>query len=131
MNSGREFTERRESRRYKVKDLAFAKLWSEHEEDYVQDMGKLLDISRKGLALRSSKRTEKADELSEMGIFLSGKDFSVDKISFRIISDIEVKSDLTFNKGTAIRYGIQFEDLTPSQLDKLDYFLLYHTLQEL
>lgn len=131
MNSGREPVERRKSKRFKVKDLAFAKLWSEHKTDYVQDMGRVLDISREGLSLRCSLKTQESGQQDEMGIFLSGKDFSVDKIPFKIISEIEIRSDLAFNKHTVKRYGIQFEELTPLQMDKLDYFLLNHTSDEL
>jgi len=130
MQKGRKFVERRKHKRFKVKDLAFAKLWSKHEEDYVQDMGQLLDISRKGLALRYSVKTEKTDEHYGLGIFLSGNIFSVDKIPFKIVSDVEMESDSTFSNRAVRRFGIQFGELTPRQVDKLDYFFLNHTLGE-
>ena len=123
-------TERRQHKRFQVKGLAFAKLWFEHEKEYVQDMGQLLDISREGLSLRCSEKTDKTGEYSGLGIFLSGDDFSIDKMPFKIISDTEIAGDSTFIKRTARRYGLQFEELTHHQIDKLDYFLLNHTLSE-
>ena len=128
MQIGKEFVERRKHKRFKVKDLAFAKLWSKHEKDYVQDMGQLLDISIEGLSLRCSVKTEKSDEHYGLGIFLSGNVFSVDKIPFKIISDVEVESDSTFSNRTVRRFGIQFGELTPQQADKLDYFFLNHPI---
>jgi hypothetical protein len=123
-------TERRQHKRFQVKGLVFTKLWSEYEKEYVEDMGQLLDISRGGLSVRCSEKTDKTGEYSGLGIFLSGDDFSIDKIPFKIISDTEMTSDSTFIKHTAWRYGLQFEELTPHQRDKLDYFLLNHTLSE-
>jgi hypothetical protein len=116
--------------RFQVKGLAFAKLWSEYKKEYVQDMGQLLDISREGLTLRCSEKTDKTDEHSGLGIFLSGDDFSINKMPFKIISDTEMTSGSTFIERADRRYGIQFEELTPHQIDKLEYFLLNHTLSE-
>ena len=123
-------TERREHKRFQVKGLAFAKLWSEYEKDYVQDMGKLLDISRKGLALSCSEKTEKTGEHSGLGIFISGDDLRLDNIPFKIVSDIEMTSDSTLSKESIRRYGIQFKELTPNQSDKLNHFLLNYTSSE-
>jgi len=119
--------ERRKHKRYQVKDLAFAKLWSTHDKEYVQDMGQLLDISRDGLALHCSIKAEKAAEHSGLGIFLSGGDFSIEKIPFTIVSDIEMTGKPTLNHRAGWRYGIQFENLTAEQQSKLDYFLQNHT----
>ena len=124
----RTLTERRLHERFQVQGLAFAKLWSEYAKEYVQDMGQLLDISQGGLSVRCSEKTDKTGEHPGLGIFLSGDDFSIDKIPFKIISDTEMTSGLTFIKYTAWRYGLQFEELTPHQIAKLDYFLLNHTL---
>jgi len=126
----RTLAERRQHKRFQVKGIAFAKLWSEYEKEYVQDMGQLLDISRKGLSLLCSEKTDKTGEHSGLGIFLPGDDFSIDKMPFKIISDTEVTIGSTFSKRTVRHYELQFEELTPHQKDKLDYFLIYHTLNE-
>ncbi len=122
--------ERRQHKRFQVKGIAFAKLWSEHEKEYVQDMGQLLDVSRKGLSLLCSEKTDKTGEHSGLGIFLSGDNFSIDKMPFKIISDTEITNGSKFIKRTVRRYGLQFEELTPHQRDNLDYFLIYHTVSE-
>ena len=93
-------------------------------------MGKLLDISRKGLALSCSEKTEKTGEHSGLGIFVSGDDLRLDNLPFKIVSDIEMISDSTLSKETIRRYGIQFKELTPNQSDKLNHFLLNYTSGE-
>ena len=130
LNFRRSGIERRKYKRLQIKDLAFAKLWSEHKKEYVQDMGQMLDISQGGLSVRCSEKTDKTGEHPGLGIFLSGDDFSIDKMPFKIISDTEITNGSKFIKRTVRRYGLQFEELTPHQRDNLDYFLIYHTVSE-
>jgi hypothetical protein len=119
--------ERRKHQRYQVKDIAFAKLWSMNENDYVKDMGQLLDISPDGLALHCSVDTEKIEGHCGLGIFVSGSDFSIEKIPFKIVSNVEMTDKPTLNLRAGRRYGIQFKELTADQKSKLDYFLQNHT----
>jgi len=122
--------ERRKHKRLQVKDLAFAKLWSENEKDYVQEIGQLLDISKGGLSIRSSLEQEKSSEQSVLGIFLSGSDFHIENLPFKIVADSEIILDSTLSKRALRRYGIQFDNLTSEQESNLNYFLANHTLGE-
>ncbi|MBU0988161.1 MAG: PilZ domain-containing protein [Proteobacteria bacterium] len=123
-------TERRKHKRFQVKGFAFAKLWSELEADYVQNIGQLLDISLGGISLRCFLETQNAGGYLKLGIFLSGGDFKIDKIPFKIVSDIEMNCTATLSSRNLRRYGIKFDKLTPDQQAKLDNFFLHHTVGE-
>lgn len=122
----RKETRKREQTRFRVKDLTFVKLNSENKKD----VGQLLDISKAGLSLRYFIDEEKSQNYSSLGIFLSGGDFNIDKIPFRIVTDTILNSNQPFSTTILRRYAVQFETLTPEQTAKLDYFLLNHTLGE-
>lgn len=116
--------DKRANSRFRVKDLTFVKLQSESKVD----IGQLLDISKQGLALRCFVDEEKPREYSSLGIFLSGGEFIVDDVPFRTVSDIELNNNPQFSTIILRRYGLQFKDLTPEQVEKLDKFLLNHAL---
>jgi len=117
-------TQRRKHKRYQVKDFTFVKLWSESDED----LGQLLDISSGGLALRYFASAGKPKNFNELGIFLSGDEFSIARIPFRTVSDTELADGLQFGSIDFRRSGLQFGHLTPDQRLKLDYFLDNYTL---
>lgn len=122
----RKETLKRKYERYRAKDLTFVKLMSKSDVD----IGQLLDISKGGLSLRYFINAEKSHDYSELGIFMSGDNFKIDHIPFRIVSDTILSSIPTFSKIILRRYGVQFENLTPKQAAKLDHFLLSRTLSE-
>lgn len=123
--------DRREHKRLKVKDLSFVKLWCKNEEDYIENLGQLLDISRGGISLRCSVETEKVQDGFVLGIFVSGGDFKIEEIPFRLISDVEMTFDSALSKRNLRRYCIQFEELTPDQINRLDHFLKNHAIDNL
>lgn len=125
-NDRRKGTMRRDYKRFRPKDLTFVKLNSEYEED----IGQLLDISKGGLSLRYFINEEKPRNYSDLGIFVSGGDFAVDWLPFKGVSDNVLKNNSMFSTILLRRYAVQFENLTPDQGAKLDYFLLNHTLGE-
>jgi len=78
-------------------------------------MGQLLDISRGGLSLRCTSKPEESNGYSLLEIFLSGDDFNIDEIPFKIISAIEMVGDSRSSELTLKRYGIRFDQLTQEQ----------------
>jgi hypothetical protein len=97
-------------------------------------MGQLLDISKAGLSLRYVDYAEKSLNYSELEILLSGDDFHIGRIPFRTVSsDIKLTFSPYFKPLNPIelrRHGVKFEELTPEQIFKLDYFLENCTLGE-
>lgn len=118
-------TDNRKHIRYRVKDHVYVGLRSETEEQ----VGQILDISKGGLSLHYLGTNEKLKEYSDLGIF-SSMDLAVERISFRGVADIGVGDDLRINYPNLRRYSLQFENLTPEQEAKLDYFIQNFTLGE-
>ncbi len=114
---------RRKDKRFQVKDFTFVKLWSESNED----IGQLLDISKRGLSLRYFVTAQNPSNFSELGIFSSGCDLAIDGIPFRPISDTELPDGSPFGPIIFRRSGVQFGQLTFNQLSALDYFIKKNT----
>ena len=122
----RKGTREREHPRYRAKNDIFVKLKSESKTD----VGQLIDISMYGLAVLHTLRDDRLPNYSELGIFSSDDDFFVDQIPFQIVSDIELANEIPFSTISYRRYAVQFGELAPEQTEKLDDFLLNHTVGE-
>ena len=107
--------ERREHPRFLAKIPTFVTLWSEYDSNYTENMGQLLDISRAGLALRCTANPEEPNNYSLLEILLSGYNFNIDEIPFKVISTIEMTTDSNLSELTLRRYGVQFGRLTTDQ----------------
>jgi hypothetical protein len=115
---------RRENERFQIKDFTFVKLWSESNED----IGQLLDLSKRGLSFRYFVTGKNPSNFSELGIFTSGSGLAVDGIPFMIISDTEL-NESPFGQIIFRRSGVQFGPLTDYQISKLEYFQKNFTLR--
>ena len=114
---------RRKDKRFRVKDFTFVKLWSASNED----IGQLLDISKRGLSLRYFVYAKHPSNFSQLGIFSSGSDLAIDGIPFRVVSDTELPDGSPFGPIIFRRSGVQFGQLTFNQLSALDYFIKKNT----
>jgi hypothetical protein len=47
-----------------------------------------------------------------------------------IAFNTELNSNQPFSTIVLKRYAVQFEELAPHQIDRLDYFLINHTISE-
>jgi hypothetical protein len=112
--------------RYWVKDHILVNLRSESKSNY----GQLLDISKGGLSLYYFADAKKPKNYSELGIFPSDDDFAIESIPCKTVSDTEMISESPFGTKILRRHSIRFENLTPEQKGKLDYFLRNYTLGE-
>lgn len=123
-------TERRKHRRLKPNKLTFIKLSSGNEDE----MGQLLNISEGGLSFRYFEDAEKTITYSNLDILSSDADFYVARIPFRTTSsDTNMSFSPYFRPRNPIelrQHGVAFEDLTPDQISRLDYFLSNYTLGE-
>ena len=118
--------DKRKHIRYWVKDLILVNLRSESKSNY----GQLLDISKGGLALYYFANAKKPKNYSELGIFPSNGDFAIERIPCNTVSDTEMINESPFGTKILRRHSICFENLTPAQKVKLDYFLRNYTLGE-
>jgi hypothetical protein len=119
-------SDRRRQKRFKVQEGAFAAL-----VDQESRLGQIKDISRQGLAFRYIDSHEKLENACELKIILGNRGLFLDKVPFKIISDIEIKSEFSFSTVNMRQIGLQFGKLTPEQRNRLDRFIKDHTLGEL
>jgi hypothetical protein len=118
MSSPSQTVEQRKHKRYKVTKRAFAVLGPEAVK-----LCHLIDISKGGLAFRyfvdSNGMAEEMDNLDILG----GEDFYLEKVPVRIVTDMALKDESPFSSIAMRRRGVQFGQLTPKQLEQVDYFI--------
>jgi hypothetical protein len=115
-------TEQRKHKRYMVKERAFAVLGPESVR-----LCHLIDISRGGLSFRYfAENEDMKDEITELDI-LCGEEFYLEKIPARAVSDWQLPPDLPFGSLGMRRRGMQFGELTSTQLEQIKHFIENNT----
>jgi len=104
--------------RYRVKDHVYVNLRSESGEE----VGQLLDISKGGLSLQFLAADEKPATYTDLGI-LASMDLATERIPFRMVSIEEVNNPIPLSVTKLLRCGLKFENLTPGQQAKIDFFI--------
>jgi hypothetical protein len=113
--------ERRKHKRSKVQDDAFVLLKSDDTR-----LGSLMDITMNGLGFHYIGREDALSELAQLGILLPDDHFYLFKVPCKIISDLKLYK----NHPSPIsmrRCGVQFGELTRSQISQLQYFIQNYT----
>jgi hypothetical protein len=90
-------------------------------------VGRVIDVSRSGLAFRHVDREEPLDGLRELDMFHIDNGFCLKKVPFEIIWDFENdESPVSFMRRRDS--GVQFGKLTPKQRSHLKHFIQEHTM---
>ena len=113
-------TEQRKFKRLLPRNLTFAIIWPHYN-----NLGKVKDISRGGLAYEYILYETKNKGSAEIDIFLSDHNFYLPRIPSKIIYD--TKKVENFQSVEMRRCGVQFGDLTEEQAANLDLLLKNHT----
>ena len=116
--------QRRKHQRYQLEDFTFVNLKSKSDKD----IGQLIDISNGGLSFRYFVGAKKPKKFSKLDIILSGSDFAITGLPFRVIADTELTDGFQSSPINFRRYCVQFEELTYNQNFKLCYFLYNHPM---
>ena len=115
---------KRKHERYKVKDFALVMLKSESKVD----IGQMLDISEGGLSFQYVARDEQLSDYATFNISMISDDFfSINRIPFKSVSDINLTDASLFKLKKLRRHSLKFGDLTSRQSSKIEYFLLNYT----
>ena len=124
---GKGFVERRKHKRFQVQENTFALLRAQ-----VSKLGRVIDISKGGLAFRYVSIGERLKGPLELDLLSHHRDFDLNKIPVRIISNFEIvgKKPFTYRSITLRRVGVQFGELTQRQKSKLEYFIQNHAIGE-
>ncbi|MDZ7685001.1 MAG: response regulator [Gammaproteobacteria bacterium] len=103
--------ERRRHQRFVPRDKAFV-IFRSHS----REAGKLVDISLSGLAFNYDEEEARPDTTDALSIVLGSEEYEVPDLPYRTVSDIDVDSS---GGGRIRRRGIQFENLTRAQTERL------------
>jgi hypothetical protein len=113
--------ERRKYKRLRVKDDAFVMLRPSDT-----GAGRLINISPAGLMFEYVTMNEPSVEATELEIFMTDNVFRLHEVPCQIVWDLPIYKNLTFSLHMR-RCGVQFGELTHSQISQLKYFIQNHT----
>ena len=117
--------ERRQQKRFKVQEGAFAALVAQESR-----LGQIKDISIRGLSFRYIDSNEKLENADELKIILGNEGLYLDNVPFKKISDIEIESEYSFSTVKMRQIGLEFGELTTAQQNRLTQFIENHTIDE-
>ena len=115
--------ERRKHTRFSIKDVAFAILRTDEDEE----LGQITNISKGGLAFQyfvGNRELQKADRLD---VLLAENGLHIDDIAFHVVDDYELANELPFSSITKREQRVYFDSLTDSQEEGIDSFIKEHT----
>jgi hypothetical protein len=124
--NSKDFIERRKHKRFAIKEVAFAILRADEDEE----LGQIINISMGGLAFQyfvGNRELQKADRLD---VLLADNGLHVDDICFHVVNDHELVSELPFSSITKREQRVYFDNLTDDQKNGIDGFIKEHTHPE-
>lgn len=119
---GREPIERRRYKRFSPRSSAFVAFGA-----YDKKIGHIVDISRGGLAFHYFANGDRLNKSVSIDIYSAEEGFYLKEVPFITVSDVELPREFAWSSIIMRRRGIQFDNLTPSQVSQVEYFLLNHT----
>jgi hypothetical protein len=120
------FEERRQHRRYPLKDVAFAILRTNADEE----LGQIVNISLGGLAFQYFVGNRNFQKAEKLDVFLADNGIHVDDIPFQVVDDYEMANELPFSSITKREQRVRFDSLTDLQISGIKEFIKGHTVLE-
>ncbi len=117
--------ERREHRRFRAEDGAFAVL--RRPWPHRTTLGRIEDISMYGLAFGYVAGEEPTHKSAELEIQWNDCSFRLKKVPSKTVSDFKAATRGRFSSLEMRRCSMQFRKLTPHQKSKLEYFIQNYT----
>lgn len=117
--------ERRQTKRYRVRDGIFAVLMANKDK-----LGQIRDISMQGLSFRYVNADGSSREAGELKIIIAGYGLYLDKLPVETVSDFEIQGAFSFSPLKMRQIGIKFVDLTLEQKYQIGRFIRKHTVEE-
>jgi hypothetical protein len=108
--------DRRAEQRYRVMNQAIAVLKS-----HPPTLGKIIDISHKGLSFRYVHNQERLTHANKLDIFLVGRRFYLKGAIFNVVSKDMLAENVR-------RLGVEFDKLSRSQIHQLEKFIASYTV---
>ena len=126
MTNKKEFTERREHERFKVKNGAIAMIRPLNALSTTQKYCQIINISKDGLAFRYIDKNGEFNEPFELDLL-----FIQDSICFTYLKNVPLKTVWVSHEPSKTssshlktkQLGVQFGKMMPNQISQLDRFL--------
>ncbi|MBW2368399.1 MAG: PilZ domain-containing protein [Deltaproteobacteria bacterium] len=118
--------ERRESRRYIVKDVAFAVLKNDSDEE----LGQIINIGTGGLAFQYFIGNRDVKLARQLDLLLADNGLHIDNLPFQVVADYELKNELPFSSIKKRQQSVCFTNLHDDHKDRLAEFIHHHTYCE-
>ncbi|MBW2471833.1 MAG: PilZ domain-containing protein [Deltaproteobacteria bacterium] len=113
-------SERRKHQRFRLKDLAIAV-----PNKPTSQVGRIVNISKGGLAVRYVDRDDWAGEADSIDILINSGLF-LTNIPIHNVNDFEVENQVSFSIMTERQCCLQFGPLSSEQESRLDEFIRHH-----
>jgi len=114
-------SDRRKDKRFKSMPGVFVISKSNSKEK-----GKVLDISKSGLSFKYDFKSKLPGYLERASINMADENFTIDNLAYKTISDT-MQKDSSESNGGVRRRGVEFQKLSPIQIEKLDFFIRRYT----
>jgi len=118
-----EGVENRKYKRFKARKGAFAILWPDSKK-----IGEIIDISSGGLAFYYFADENSLNGSEAVDVFWHDHSFYLSEIPCKTVYEVEIADELPSPPAAMRRIGVQFEDVTPSQLSQLNHFMQNYTV---
>ena len=112
----------------KIKDMSMGEIAFAVIKSKPIKMGQIIDISKEGLSFHYIDRQRGSNSLYKMDILFAKDAFYLDRLLFKPIFDIEIRSDIPLNSFAIRKCGVKFGELNQRQRSQLEYFICNHTL---
>lgn len=117
--------ERRKYTRFRAKDGALIEVRSHRGR-----LSEIIDISKGGLAFRYIDIGDRPKGSFELDIFLKETSFRLEKVPAKTVSDLKTSKYFPYSSTITRRQGVEFGELTRSQISKLEHFIKNYTTGE-
>lgn len=115
---GEKLFERRKHKRFRVPPNTYVRL-----NDQVSKLGRVLDISKGGLAFRYISVGKELKEVFQIDLVSTQVNPGVIPLPVKVVSEIEMVSETPARAVTLSRASVQFEELMEEQANWLERFI--------
>ncbi len=115
---GEKLFERRKHKRFPAPPNTYVQL-----NDQVSKLGRVLDISKGGLAFRYISVGKELKEVFQLDLISAQVNSGLNPLTVKVVSEIEMESETPARAVTLSRASVQFEELMDEQVDWLERFI--------
>lgn len=115
---GEKLFERRKHKRFPAPPNTYVQL-----NDQVSKLGRVLDISKGGLAFRYISVGKGLKEVFQLDLISAQVNPGLNPLPVKVVSEIEMESETPARAVTLSRASVQFEELMDEQVDWLERFI--------